>query len=72
MCIACKVYGRQKIVSQPVLKKALENLKELYVGADGEMLAHLDALTNRWLLGKNGERFIRDIEADELWERLHR
>jgi len=72
MCIACKTYGKTQIVSEPVLKRALASLKELYLDADDETLAHLDALTNRWLLGKNGERFARDIEADELWERNHR
>jgi shikimate kinase len=72
MCIACKVYGKQKIVSEPVLKRALASLKELYYDADEEMLAHLDALTNRWLLGKEGEKFARDIETDALWERNHR
>jgi hypothetical protein len=72
MCIACKTYGKRQISSKPILTKALAALKELYYHADDEMLAHLDALTNRWLLGKSGEQFMRDIEADELWERSHR
>lgn len=72
MCIACKVYGRKQIVSEPVLKRALASLKDLYDDADEEVLAHLDALTNRWLLGKGGEPVVRDVEAEEWWERGHR
>jgi hypothetical protein len=69
MCIACKTYGKQKIVSEPVLKRALTNLKELYREADEETLAHLDALTQRWLMGTIPKR---EPDVEDLWERNHR
>jgi hypothetical protein len=69
MCIACKVYGKQKIVSEPVLKRALASLKELYYDADDEMLAHLDALAGQWLMGPSKKR---EADVDDLWERNHR
>jgi hypothetical protein len=69
MCIACKTYGKKQIVSKPVLTKALLTIKELYYNADEETLAHLDALTQRWLMGSTPKR---EPDVEDFWERSHR
>ena len=70
MCALCKHYGKAKL-GEKDLKFALEECQVKYAHAkhDEEMLAHLDALTQRWLFGKTPKR---EPDIEEAWERSHR
>jgi hypothetical protein len=66
----CKHYGKTKL-GEKTLKLALEECQNQYASAqhDEEMLAHLDALTQRWLFGQTPRR---EPDVEEEWERSHR
>jgi len=72
MCALCKHYGKTKL-GEKDLKHALEECQGRYAIAnskhDDDMLAHLDALTQRWLFGKMPKR---EPDIEEAWERSHR
>ncbi len=69
MCQLCKFYGKKQITDSKTLRIALEEAQVLYKSKDDEVLAHIDALTNKWLFGKGQGR---DKQLEEEWERGHR